>query len=89
MKIDVAYQSPVICDDPLARTEIFEARNSQTGSVSYQVPSVATVKQLETAPPQAASGADVVPVAAPQPTAAAPASKTPVTETSGGFSLIV
>ena len=88
MKIDVAYQSPVIRYDPLARTEIYEARNSQTGSVSYQEPSAAAVRQLESAPTQAAASPGVAPVAAPQATAE-PAPKAPVTETSGGFSLIV
>jgi hypothetical protein len=79
MKIDVGYQSPVFRYDPLARTEIFETRNVQTGDVSYQTPSAAVVKRLEGAPVEAAPP----PAVAPKPVQAAPS------KTSGGISLIV
>jgi hypothetical protein len=88
MKIDVAYQSPVIRYDALARTEIYETRNAQTGTVSYQEPSAATVKQLESAPVEPASTAEAAAAAQPA-TADEVKPKAPVTETSGGFSLIV
>jgi len=88
MKIDVAYQSPVIRYDALARTEIYETRNAQTGTVSYQEPSAATVKQLESAPVEPSATTEAAPAAAPA-TTGENQPKTPVTETSGGFSLIV
>jgi hypothetical protein len=81
MKIDVGYQSPVVRYDPLARTEIFEARNTQTGVVSYQEPSPEAVKLLEGAPVEAAASASA---AAPK-----PAQGDAATATSGGISLIV
>jgi hypothetical protein len=80
MKIDVGYQSPVVRYDPLARTEIFETRNAQTGVVSYQEPSAAAVKHLEDVPATAA---------APQAVVAAPGQGAAVTETAGSISLIV
>ena len=79
MKIDVGYQSPVVRYDPLARTEIFETRNAQTGVVSYQEPSAAVVKRLEGSPVEAA---------APQ-AASAPTAGQATTDTAGGISLIV
>jgi hypothetical protein len=88
MKIDVGYQSPVIHYDARARTEIYETRNAQTGVVSYQEPSAATVKQLESAPVEPAPSVAAAPAAA-QPAASTPQPKAPVTETGGGFSLIV
>ena len=81
MKIDVGYQSPVFRYDPLARTEIFETRNVQTGDVSYQEPSAEAVKRLEGAPIQAAAAS---PAVVPE-----PAQKATGTGTTGGISLIV
>lgn len=81
MKIDVGYQSPVVRYDPLARTEIFETRNAQTGIVSYQEPSAAAVKHLEDVPAEAAAPQAAV--------APKPGQGTAVTETAGSISLIV
>jgi hypothetical protein len=86
MKIDVGYQSPVIRYDPLARTEVFETRNVQTGEVAYQEPSAAAVKRLQNAPVESSPPAEVQ-TSTETTDEAAP--KTPVTATKGGFSLIV
>ncbi len=60
----------------------------QTGDVAYQEPSPATVKRMESAPVEPSPAASAASEAA-QPASAQAGTKTPVTETSGGFSLIV
>jgi hypothetical protein len=48
MKVpEFEYRTPVIRYDPLAQVQIYERRNPTTGDVSYQVPSVAAVRQLQ------------------------------------------
>jgi hypothetical protein len=48
MKIpDFTYRSPVIRYDALAQVEIFERRDTTTGAISFQTPSVQVVKALE------------------------------------------
>jgi hypothetical protein len=81
MKIDVGYQSPVVRYDSLARTEIFETRNIQTGVVSYQEPSAAAVKHLEDVPAGAAAAQAAV--------APKPGQNAAEKETAGSISLIV
>lgn len=63
--VGIAYPTPVVRYDPLAQVVIVQHRNTSTGEVAYQVPSVTEVRSEE----QAALAAFPV-----KPPAAAPAS---------------